>query len=345
MLGDVNAVKVKLINSRVEGIVYSANQELILNNSRISKLVMKKAQNQFLSTADIHDILHLHKVPADIGQLVEYALLDKMEIVKTQNQYIVKIGEAEFIVKENRQGKSDSIMTGRLNVKNMTVTGSLFLGRRTVIDEWNDFDFKNIDCSPNISFEGDIKIEDKNGQKYQLGILNDFQKVKQAYNLINKIKNDNKKQDELPQVVMICGGHVDEIIFEVGSGIVLCEGGGCVGKIINGHISVAFAEENLQVDEAEKKAEEIEVKKILEEAPEEFSSPITFEVMSDPYKTPLGHYFDKQDLIDLIFYSKNPQEGKFVCPLTRNVYTLNECVRANDLRERINEWLKTHQPI
>jgi len=125
-----------------------------------------------------------------------------------------------------------------------------------------------------------------------------------------------------PQTVIISGGSVDEVVFEEAGGIVLCENGGRVGKVTNG-------------------AQEDKKDLIPAEPPEHFIDPVHLEVMVNPYRTPLKHAFNYATLVQLA----DKKTKEFSCPLTRQKFTLDQCVPDDALKTEIHAWLKQFKPV
>jgi len=344
VLGDLHAINLKLTNTRVGGVVTSANQELVLNNCHLPKLILKKPQACVeLSTVQIHEIFQRRTVPQDIRQMVEYILLDKAKIEIIDDKYKITIGDSCFTINANSYAHGNQFVqtynTGNVQFMNnfSNMFGSVNIGGMGSVS----INGMSISSSgKGIKISGG-KITGGDGEEYPMEILNNPLKILQARNMAIQIKEDveieKKRLEELkpsPQVVIVCGGHVEEICFETEGGIVLYERGGTVGKITN----LQGEEYKLEKIIEDSKQENV---KVAKEPPEEFLSPISLEVMNDPYKTPLGHYFDKRDIIDIMAHNK----GTFKCPLTRREFKWEELKRDDKFRDQIEEWLKLYIAI
>lgn len=181
------------------------------------------------------------------------------------------------------------------------------------------------------TFIGDLEVP--------IDALRNKSKVKKAIDFIEGVKSRSldsieSNEEVQPQTIIVSGGHVEEIHFEEEGGVVVTVNGGSVGRIISGYYST---------DEKAKKM--LPVQKELKELPEEFEDPITFDVMLNPYKTPLDisgvvHHFDLKTLETL----PKDKDGLFTCPLTRNKYNLEDCKPDIELKQKITDWLKLYKP-
>lgn len=340
VLGNIDAVNLKLINTRVEGVVTTANQELLVSQCHIPKLIMKKPQACVeLSTVQIHDICQRERVPHDLRQLVEYILLDKAQIEIAGNTYKVSIGDTSFTINDRRS--NSGVTTNYFGNNSITsYGGGVSFSNVSIGGMSGSCNFNGMSISGSgISISGG-KVRGSDGEEYPMEILNNPQKILQAYNLTAQLKemiaNEQKALEELepaPQIVLVHGGHIEELCFETAGGIVLYESGGTVGKIIRPEGEVIQTSEGI--------SEENKPKKICAEPPEDFVDPISLEIMRDPYRTPLGHRFDKKDIIEVMAYNK----GIFICPLTRSKFTMDQLTRDDEYRAEINKWLESHIPI
>lgn len=331
VLGNIDAINAKLTNISVLGTLTTADQELVLNNCNIPKIVMKKPQLFMeLNTVQIHELFQKRNVPQDLRQLVEYILLDKAKIQVDGNKYTVTIGNSKFSCTAN-------------NYSNMSFESDVVFSvgiRRNI---------SNIGRGVYISNE---TMTTGDGNSFAMDVLNNAEKLQQVQHTVNQLKADFESEkrrieeeralDPLPQVVVVCGGHIEEIIFKTKGGVVLCERGGTVGKItgpndeeINANVELSASKEKAPA------AESTVLRKVPTELPKEYESPISFDIMIDPYKTPLGHHYDKIDIINIMATNN----GVFKCALTRKEFTEDELKRDDKLREEIESWLETHIPI
>lgn len=69
---------------------------------------------------------------------------------------------------------------------------------------------------------------------------------------------------------------------------------------------------------------------------EAFIGPVTLEIMDDPWTTPLGHIFDYSTLFAL-----RDSKGNIKCPLTREIFNIDDCRPNTLLRKKINAWSRS----
>ncbi len=208
-----------------------------------------------------------------------------------------------------------------------------------------DFRSKNTGITCCSSFDGGkVKVTSNdmcnmNGRIHVAGLsfeqktLSKVQNLQQVLSIVEKAKhNELPTKSEVsatqrPQIVIVNGGHIQEVTFEIPGGIVICENGGSVGTIIRGIMGSANYVKEL----------------IEEEPPENFLDPIYFEVMKNPYRTPLNHQDHVYDYRTLERIT-NKDTGKFIDPQTRIIYELSACKPDEKLKAEIQEWLTTHKP-
>ncbi len=103
---------------------------------------------------------------------------------------------------------------------------------------------------------------------------------------------------------------------------------------------------------------EIEIKdeKSEDEIPDDYIDCVSFEIMTNPYRTPgyrcdhkknviISHVFDYETLRSLSHDASGRFTGTFTCPLTRKVYQLTDCIEAKDLKKQIENWRKRHPDV
>jgi U-box domain-containing protein len=77
------------------------------------------------------------------------------------------------------------------------------------------------------------------------------------------------------------------------------------------------------------------------EPPENYLDPISFEIMSDPFRTPMDHSSHVYDYSTLKSLTSN-DTGEFEDPQTRKIYKLSDCKPDLKLKAEIQEWKKAN---
>jgi U-box domain-containing protein len=295
VLGDVNAGIVTLQHSTVEGTLTATCQEVKVRDSQVNKLSVNKPVSRFaIISANGEEIAG---IPPDLAPLVQAVQSGKMSIKKKDKDFHVHLGKKNtgFVCTLGSINKRIHITSDGASYKD----GMIHAGGVT------------------------LKQETLSTVKNLREVLRIVAQTKQNIPFTKSETNVEAK----PQVVIVNGGHVKEICFEIPGGKVICENGGTVGNIIHG--TVASAAEKIVLKEAE--------------PPENFLDPIFFTVMQEPHRTPLNHadhVYDYKTLKRL-----TDEHGEFKDPQTRIVYKLSDCKADLNLKAEIQEWLKTHKPI
>jgi len=86
---------------------------------------------------------------------------------------------------------------------------------------------------------------------------------------------------------------------------------------------------------AEAKLEEKKPKKKLEDVPEHFTCPITFEIMEDPVSTPTGHTYERAAIQEFVI--RNGRD-----PITNEALLIADLRPNRNLKEAIAAWKKDH---
>lgn len=136
------------------------------------------------------------------------------------------------------------------------------------------------------------------------------------------------------QIVILSGGMVEMIYFEMERGTVYLENGAVVSEIRGG---TSISEMGITFPGPLPNA----FPKVPQEPPVELTDPIDLELMTDPYKLPDNpNIFDRRTLVRLA-----DAQGNFLCPITRQHYNIENCFPDFNMKKTIEDWLKTHLPI
>ena len=73
-----------------------------------------------------------------------------------------------------------------------------------------------------------------------------------------------------------------------------------------------------------------------EEVPEEFTCPLTLEIMNDPVMTREGKNFERKAIIEWL------NRGNTTCPLSRRPMSFGKLIPNAALRMRIEQWKRDH---
>jgi len=292
VLHNVTGNAVKVINSVVQQTLTAKNSEMKLVNSHINKLVLEAP----LQAPTIARTEASGDIPSNILSLVQAVQSGRLHIIREGSNYCIHFGDLQQRMR---------------NMNLMTMNG-------IIISASNGVGTLNM-------YNNQIKVDDLIIPKDKTTVQAAFEFIERQRHRqtahIDSNNNNNSKVEQKPQRVIIAGGHVAEVAFEVAGGVVIVQDNGSVGTIFQG-----------TVQESTGRAEA--------EPPNEYTDAVSLDIMRNPCTTPSRQTYDRTTLQRLV----NKVTGRIICPLTYQEFSLSDCLPDVGLQAQIEAWLQIHKP-